>query len=274
MTDHAKPLTEGQSTIRRAELAAIIYRYHGPDADIRHRLGLTIGDWTITSNAAHAAAHLLRQRVAGMAVTNAQIVQAVIGAGSLAPATPHARHEQEHGMSHLPPPPVVGHAGYFDHKVVVWDTREVKTDRVFRLYCVACIARFELATDDDTRPIRADEPPHNSDLCDGCGQPLHAATQKLAGHAATLDTIDKLAEQAHGSRVGEADLTNQRYVPLLAVRQACGLAEHVFDRAVGELAAEHRVWLRVNWQSTADDDRASVRRNGTDYHRITADPWR
>ncbi len=67
------------AVIRSAE-PHLIHRYTGSDADMRRRLDLTIGDWTITSAAVDAVTRLLRQRVAGMAATDAQIQHAAISA--------------------------------------------------------------------------------------------------------------------------------------------------------------------------------------------------
>lgn len=66
----------------------------------------------------------------------------------------------------------------------------------------------------------------------------------------------------------------QRFVSLLAVRAAAGLPWHRFDAAVHQLADSYTVELRVAWSSTWDEDEASIRRNGTDYHHVTADDWR
>ncbi len=67
------------AVIRVAE-PHLIYRYNRPDADMRRRLDLTIGDWTITSAAVDAAASLIRRQVAGMAATDAQIQHAAVSA--------------------------------------------------------------------------------------------------------------------------------------------------------------------------------------------------
>ncbi len=67
------------AVIRSAE-PHLIYRYNRPDADMRRRLGLTIGDWTITSTAVDAVAILIRRQVAGMAATDAQVQHAAVSA--------------------------------------------------------------------------------------------------------------------------------------------------------------------------------------------------
>ncbi len=68
------------AAVIRAGEPHIVYRYTGPLADIKRQLGLTIGDWTITSTAADAVAQVLRQRVAGTAATDAQVMHAAISA--------------------------------------------------------------------------------------------------------------------------------------------------------------------------------------------------
>lgn len=67
------------AVIRAAE-PHLAYRYDGPDAATRRRLGLTVGDWTITESAANAVADLLRHQIAGTDITDAQIRNAAVSA--------------------------------------------------------------------------------------------------------------------------------------------------------------------------------------------------
>lgn len=99
-------------------------------------------------------------------------------------------------------------------------------------------------------------------------------TTVLTHDATTLrEAILAAALALHGPRT-RPDPHGQRFVPLVTMRAAVDLPADRFDAAVRELAGVHWVWLRVNWTSDAADDRASVLRNGTSYHDITADDWR
>lgn len=93
-------------------------------------------------------------------------------------------------------------------------------------------------------------------------------TALTADATAVYDACAKSAEQIHGTANGR-----QRFVPLRVLRIAVDIPPWRFDRAAQELASTYHGWLRVDWQSDADDDRASIRRNGTDYHQISVDPW-
>jgi hypothetical protein len=70
------------------------------------------------------------------------------------------------------------------------------------------------------------------------------------------------------------DSGRQRFVPQLAVRRVVALPAWRFDRAVVELAASYHGWLRVDWESTAADDAASVRYRAADFHLLSVDGWR
>ncbi len=95
---------------------------------------------------------------------------------------------------------------------------------------------------------------------------------ELADDAADVRrTIAALADEQHGPRQPHQ---KQRYVPLRVLRAAADLTEHRLDAVLRALYADHLVSLRVDWQSTAEDDAAAVRRGGQDYHLVSVDSWR
>lgn len=93
-------------------------------------------------------------------------------------------------------------------------------------------------------------------------------TALTADATAVYDAFASHAEHPDVRRIGR-----QRFVPLLHLRTTLNLPGNRFERAVNELASTYHGWLQVDWHSTADDDAASVRHHGTDYHLLSVDPW-
>ena len=98
--------------------------------------------------------------------------------------------------------------------------------------------------------------------------PLDPAAHQL------LEALTARTDSEHGPMEFYANgQPDRRWVYFPALRAATALDAAAFDTALRRLIEAHRAEIRVCGASTAEEDAASFRHLGTDYHKVTVDRW-